>query len=111
MSQSVFGCFFWTLFFSLQPSIGGIWVYFWDLVFSEFGGVGFDTSQVFGYFGCDFRLVLIYVIFWFYFRTLSFFSVSPLGLLGFFGLVIFLAIWYRGLVFYSEFGCLPFDIY
>jgi hypothetical protein len=81
------------------------------LVFSEFGCVGIDTSRVFGYFGCDFGLVLFYVIFWFHFRTLSFFSVSPMGLLGFFGLVIFLGIWYRGLVFYSEFGCLPLDIY
>ena len=52
-----------------------------------------------------------YVIFWFHFRNLSFFSVSPLGLLGFFGLVIFLGIWYPGLVFYSEFGCVPLDIY
>jgi hypothetical protein len=38
------GVFFWTLFFSLQPSIGGIWVYFWDFVFSEFGCVGIDTT-------------------------------------------------------------------
>jgi hypothetical protein len=30
-------------FFSLQPSIGGIWVYFWDLLFSEFGCVELDT--------------------------------------------------------------------
>jgi hypothetical protein len=70
-----------------------------------------DLTHFFWVFGCDFGLVLFYVIFWFHFRTLSFFSVSPLGLLGFFGLVIFLAIWYRGLVFYSEFGCLPLDIY
>ena len=33
----------WTLFFSLQPSIGGIWVYFRDLLFTELGCVEFDT--------------------------------------------------------------------
>jgi hypothetical protein len=32
----------------------------------------------FGYFGCDFGLVLFFVVFWFHLR--SFFSVSPLGL-------------------------------
>jgi hypothetical protein len=44
VSQSVFWVFFVDLFFfSLQPSIGETWVYFWDLVFSEFGCVGLDT--------------------------------------------------------------------
>jgi hypothetical protein len=83
---------------------------FGTYIYSEFGGVGFDTF-LFGYFGCPFGLVLFYVIIWFHFRILSFFSVSPLGLLGFFGLVIFLGIWYRGLVFCSEFGCVPLHIY
>jgi hypothetical protein len=93
VSQSVFWVCLWTWFLSLQPSIGWVLDLFWDLYFSEFGCVGFDTNRVFGYFGCDFGLVLFYVIFWFHFRTLSFFSVSPLGLLGFVGLVIFLGIW------------------
>jgi hypothetical protein len=81
----------------LQPSIGWVLDLFWDLYFSEFGCVGFDTTGVFEYFGCDFGLVLFYVIFWFHVRTLSFFSISPVGLLSFFGLIIFLGIWYRGL--------------
>jgi hypothetical protein len=33
---------------------------FWDFYFSEFGCVGFDTSRVFGYFGCDFGLALFF---------------------------------------------------
>jgi hypothetical protein len=37
------GVFLDLFFFSLQPSIGGIWVYFWDLLFSEFGCIGIDT--------------------------------------------------------------------
>jgi hypothetical protein len=43
VSQSVFWVCLWTWLLSLQPSIGGIWVYFWDLYFSEFGCVGFET--------------------------------------------------------------------
>jgi hypothetical protein len=69
------GFFCGLIFFSLQPSIGGIWVYFWDLYLFRVW-----LCWTWHNFGYDFGLVLFYVIFWFHFRTLSFFSVSPLGL-------------------------------
>jgi hypothetical protein len=60
------------------------------LLFSEFGCVELDT--ILGILGV---ILDLYFFTWYfgYFRTLSFFSVSPLGLLGFFGLVIFRGIW------------------
>jgi hypothetical protein len=72
------GVFFGLGFFSLQPSIGEICVYFWDLVSSEFGCVGIDT--ILGILGVILDLYFFFVLFWFHFRTLSFFSVIPLGL-------------------------------
>ena len=53
-----------------------------------------------------------------YFFSLNFgfiwglgFLCKPVGVVRFFGLVIFRGIQYRGLVFYSEFGCDPLNIY
>ena len=79
VSQSVFWVFFLDLVFFVATkyrlSFGFIlgliffrvwWCWFWHIFF--------------GYFGCDFGLVLFFVVFWFHLRTLSFFSVSPLGL-------------------------------
>jgi hypothetical protein len=80
VSQLVFWIFFVDLFFFRCNQVSVEFGFmFGTYIYSEFGGVGFDTF-LFGYFGCDFGLVLFYVIFWFHLRTLSFFSVSPLGL-------------------------------
>jgi hypothetical protein len=76
VSQSVFKVLFVDFVFFVAPK------YRWHLGF--FLGLGFFRVWLcwnwpnFGYFGCDFGLS--YVLFWFHIKTMSFFSVSPLGL-------------------------------
>jgi hypothetical protein len=70
VSQSVFWVFCGLSFFRCNLVSVAFGFIFGTYIYSEFGGVGFDTF-LFGYFGRYFGLVLFFVVFGFHLGTLS----------------------------------------
>jgi hypothetical protein len=104
------GVFFGLSFFRCNQVSVEFWIYFGTYIFQSL--VVLELTQT-GYLGILGVTLDLYFFTWYFGFILGFclFLYKPVGVIRFFGLVIFLGIWYRGLVFYSEFGCLPLDIY